>query len=404
MAASANDPSAFSDEELEALLRDESVAPASIASEMEDAGVEPLPVEALAAARQVLLDPAEAQSEAVAALPPRLLALAFDAAVQAGTTGLVTELCGHRDKQVVKLAKRALHALRSRGVSVAAPRPAPAAPPPRQAEELPAYISSADGYGERVVFLPTAVRGGVDLAQIVVSDVEGLVSAHLAPLGRKEYRRFVEGLSRASGVLVGEVPRAYARGLVSAGLDRNARVGRAIPPEYNQIALRLGARVEPSPSPGRQLPLPEDESGLRAQGGQLLDLPELRSWIPEEKVLRELNLRLDETAVSPLYIDDQQREASVKGLIQRTVGEYWSAGRRALAAERLYDLAWLLQGANRTEDARMVLATARGLESDAPVEALPFCYTLFERVVGLMQKKSGGPPPRTAPRGLIVPG
>jgi hypothetical protein len=386
-------PAPFSDEELLSLLRDEAVSLDAIVDEMRAASVEPFPTGALGAARQVLraFDPGEA--ETFATLPVPLRNLIADVAIDVRAVAFLTALTRHDDKAVVKDGKRGLHLLKTRGVAVESPKPAlPAAAVVSMAaavEELPTYMSSVDGLGERVVFFSTYARMGVDVAQIVISDEEGVISAHLATLSRKEYRRFVQGLTRAPSGILAEVPRLYARSLTASSLNLNATARRPIPPNFNDLAFVLGPAVPPLPSPGRTLPPVENVSDALLGAGELLLIDVLRSWAPPEETVRALALRMEEIEVSPLYLDEAQRSDFARLTIQRAVEAFWTPERRYLWAERLFDTAYLLHEVGRRSESNWALATARAMDSGTPVELIPFCFDFFERAIEVeMQTRS----------------
>ena len=331
----------FPQDELEALVRDPSVAPESILREMRHAGAEPLPAESLAGVRGAL-GGASVSPTFVAALPPPLRELLFDDALARKDASLASALVASPDKAVAKEAKRVLHVLKTRGVSVeapkaAAPAPAPAAHP----EETPAFMTNVDGWGERILILTRPARSGIEVAQVVMGDREGVSEARLTTLARKDFRRFVGLLGASRSVLVGEVPRGYARGLVSLGLDLNVRARKATPHGWNDVAFALGPASTPVPSPGRSIPGSAD-ADTADTAAALLALPEFDSW--------------------------------------GALGEPWTDGLRRIVAERLYDVAWLLQGAGRSGQAGWAVAAATSLESDRPVEAVAFCAVLDGRV------------------------
>ncbi len=397
------DPNGFSDEELLALIRDPSVGAEAIISEMQDAGAEPLSAAALGQAREALADLTGAKAYLVANLPPGLRALVLEEALAQKAVGLATALSGSPDKAVAKEGKRLVHLLRTQGVKLE-PKPKPAAPSSSPGpEELPTFMSTVTGFGERILLLGKPARQGVDFAQVVVSDVTGVVDARLAELARKEYRRFVQNLSGANGVLVGEVPRAYARGLVTKALDQNARVRRPVPTAFNDVAFILGPSMPPSPSPGRALPLSDDAASFSRRAAELLGLAELRSWLPEEATLRPFALKLEEIGVSPLFLDDAQREQAVRDTLDAAVRAYWTPERRHLVAERLFDVGYLLHGAGREEDAQLALASAHEIESDRNLEGVAFCFALFEKLLPILRARSEKPAEHTSPGGVILP-
>lgn len=379
-------PNGFPDDELLALLRDAAVSTQAIAAEMENADETPLPVDALDKARTVLSTLAPDDAPAIETLPPQLGHVLVQAALSQGAATLLAALTASRDKHLAKEAKRAVHLLRAKGVRVEAPRPAPAPAPTPAAEEPAAYMSSLDGSGTRLVLCGAVVRGGIDIAQVVASDELGVISAQIVPLGRKEYRRFVQNLSRASSMLVAEVPKSYARSFVARALDQNARTRRPVPAAFNEVAFVLGPTAEHVPSPGRAAPLSEDWAQRLSRAPDLFAQSEFRDWLPDERAMQSLTLRLDEIGVSPLFIDEGQRTQALRDALTAAVTQYWTAERRALYADRLYDMAHLLRAAARDEHAALAHASAHALESDRPVEAVPFCFAMFESALARLNE------------------
>jgi hypothetical protein len=403
-------PAAFSDDELLSLLRDDSVSCASIVCEMEDAGAQPHSAEVLASAREILKTFGAESCAAIEALPPPLRTLFVDVALSQRQVDLLAKLVQSKDKAVVKEAKRAIHTLKTQGLKVEAPKPAPApAPAPAAAEEpAPVFMTGIDGSGQRVLFFTGAARGGMDVAQIVISEQTGVVSADFAPLGRKEYRKFLDRLQSAQETLVAEVPRPYARWLVARALDLNARARRAVPPSYNDAALILGPAVGPQPSPGRSIPRAEEEAVLTARGADLFALKDFRTWGPSDPQWTAFEAKVEEIFQSKLYIDETQKIGAIRELVSSSVASFWTRAQRDVFAERLFDMAWLFARSRREMDSALALSSAWALQEERVIESIPFAYAFFERLVkqpeagtSRPEMPSGRPP---EPSSLIVPG
>lgn len=397
-------PATFSDEELLALLKDATVSAESIAQEMEDAGAAPLPVPAIAAARTVLADLGVGHVATIEGLPAALRSLVLNVATANQAVELLSLLVNSADKSVVKDAKRCLHVLKSRGLKlVEAPKAAPAAPV-SVAEEQPVFMSTVDGLGRRVVLFTGAARGGVDVAQLVLSDETGVVSAELAPLMRKAYREFLDRIFSMKQMFVVEVPRAWARSLVARALDLNAIARRPVPPTFNDVAFLLGPAVGRLPSPGRDLPRPPEEPALVASARRLFNAPELATWIPPDKDAEAFDRKAREITSSTL-IDDAQKAAGLLDLVATTVNAFWTRAQRDRYAERLFDVAFLFQRGKREDESALALASAWALAGDAPIGAVPFAGLLFE---ALLPAAPGVPEHRPAaiappPGSLIIP-
>jgi len=329
------DPRDLLDDELRALLSDASVPAAAIAFELATAGADPLTTEALDAARAMLAAmesaPETVDPAALAALPPRLRSLALEAAATLQRLPVLTSLAAGSDKPLAKEAKRLLHALKVKGVAVAAPRPSPApvapAPSAPADEELPVLMSAATETGERSLFFARSVRGGVDIAQVLLREETGLVDARLYPVPRREYRKLLASLLETPGVLAAEVPRAYARHLVSAALDEAIRRRQPPPARWNEVAFVIGAACEATPAPARALLLEPLDESPEASARTLVAHPAIARW--------------RQRAVTP-----------------------------TLLAERLYEAAWLFHVLGDAPHASRALAAARRIESAPETEPL----------------------------------
>lgn len=379
------------------MLRDPRVESREIA---EAAGV---PREEAGRASRMLAAIAKAKPEEAATLPGPLAAAVARAALAAGRADLLGTLTAHPSKDVAKEAKRGLHVLKARGVAVPdPPRAAPPAPAPAPEPPLPAYASAIDGSGERALWIPRNVPGkGIEIGQSVVSDVEGLVELQVGLVGRKEWRGLVqELLSHGAAMGVGELDPARARSLVAAARALNDRSGKRVPEGADRWLAQLGPAAPP-PDPAEGFPpLPEDEEReALAASGKLHDLPLLAGWIADAAYLRPLAARLDEIAVSPLYLDERQRAEQAARAVAEAVDGYLDADRRRLLSARLFAVAEHLRGRGDPAHARAAAAAARAVAAGAPASAVPFARLLVEKAFPPGPEPAPGAPP---PSPLLV--
>src|SRR5512143_477903 len=288
-----------------AMLRDPNVESRDIASA---AGVAR---EEAGRASRLLLGIAKAKPEEVSTLPAPLAAAIARAAIAASRADLLAALAAHPEKDVAKEAKRGLHVLRTRGIAVPEPpRPAASAPAPAPEPALAAYASAVDGSGERAVWIPRNVPGkGIEIAQAVVSDTQGLLELQIGLVGRKEWRGLVKGLlSAGAAMAVGELDPGRARAIALAARALNDRSGKRVPDGADLWLGQLGPAA-PLPDPAEGFPPlpPDEEREALAASARLHDLPLLKGWLADEEYLRGVAAKLDEIAVSPLYIDERQR-------------------------------------------------------------------------------------------------
>jgi len=370
--------------ELLALLRDPSLKPESIAEEMRCAeSAQPCTPEQAGKARELLgrigaedaaagvgLEPQGATAFAqlardLSALPEPLAVALVRAAGEGHRSQLLAEIAAVAPKAVAKEAKRELQRLKQKGVQVQEVRPQGEAvmKPVPEAEAPPCLVSSIDAYGERAVWWTRPAKGGVEVVQAVISDVKGVLAIDALSMPRRSFRDFLRRLPKGGMVTTAEVPKEYARHLIAAAEEEGVRNGFSPPPAYLEALRVLGpAPVAPPPSPGESLDLPPDEEAARAEaGGSLYADPLFAAWIPEEEELRAFALRLDEIAVSQLYLDDEQKRQAMYQAAEDAAAAYFTSARRARYARRLVEMAHVLRAERRLEPARTALAVSRAL-------------------------------------------
>jgi hypothetical protein len=414
------DPHNLSVDECLALLKDASLRPESIAGEMECAGVTRPDAAQVQAARDVL---AKLQTEAVAqtaglegpdaravageiaALPDMLGFALVHAAGRASRQEVLVELATSPQRALAKEAKRELQKLKQRGVQVREIRPQgePVLRPLPEGEAPACYASSIDAYGERAVWWTRPARQGVELVQIVMSDVKGILAADAMALSRRSWREFVKRLPRQGVVTSAEIPKDHARQLIADAEAAGARNGFSPPRTYGEALQILGpAPAAPPPAPGLSIEVP-DELAHQLAGAVLYEDPLFMAWIPEEDDLRRFGLRVDEIATSQLYIDARQRQQAFEHAADEAARSYFTPQRRALYAKRLVEMAHILAAEKRLDTARAALAVSRALEQEGGV-LNPFCRALFTHALqGRLESKASPPPQTPSPSGLITP-
>jgi hypothetical protein len=400
-------------DELLALLRDASLRPESIREEIECAGASGCSAQAISEARALLercasaaaSTDAKAIAEGLAALPELLGSAVLRAAAEAGRQEILVEVAQGPKKGLSKEAKRELQRLKQKGVKVqeVAAQGAPVVRPIE--EEIAAaacFISSVDGQGERAVWYARAARTGVDLAQIVTSDVRGILSAEAMGLSRRTYRELLKRLPRGGLVSVAEVPAAFARLLVAEAEDIGNRGGHPTPNGYAQALRILGpAPQQPVPHPALELTYGEQsELAHQLAGAALFSDPLLAPWIPEEGAFAALLQRTDEIKQGKLYVDEAQRQEALAAAAREAAVAYFDAARRARYARRLLDLALVLRSDGRLDAARTALAVSRALEAGAAEAMEPFCTALFTRALELDARREPPGPAMAAPGSL----
>jgi hypothetical protein len=237
----------------------------------------------------------------------------------------------------------------------------------------------------------------------VISDRKGLTELHLGFLGRKEYRIFAKDLlDRGRGMGVAEVDRERAKGVVAAARKLNDVSGARPPDGADAWLARLGPGVPPEDLAARFAPLPpEEERAAVEASARLHDLPLVRGWLADEDELRALAQKLDEIAVSSLYLDERQRSDAARDAVSAAVASHFDGPRRSLWAGRLFTIADHLERAGDPVHARLAAATARALKEGIEAARIPFARLLVEKAFPPDPDQAAAAPSAQGP--LIVP-
>ena len=402
-------------DELLALLRDATLKPESICEEIECAGATGCSAASISLARTLLETAAAAGVEAEAALarshasaittlPELLGAAVLRAAAEAGRQEVLREVATGASKPLAKEAKRELQRLKQKGVKVAAlaPQGAPVMKAVPETEAPVCHASSIDAYGERAVWYAKSGRSGIDLAQVVISDLKGIIAADALGLSRKQHREFLKRLPRDGVVTVAEVPAPHARILVAEAEAIGARNGFSPPSGYGNALRVLGPAPEgPVPNPAADLDFGEGgEPAHLLAGAALFDDPLFVAWIPEEDALREFVTKAEEIRKSELSVDEAQKQAAVDAAARAAAEAYFTVARRLRYARRLLEMAHVLRWEKRMDAARTALALSRALAADKGGQE--FQVALFSHAVALVPPRAGKP--AAAPgAGLVLP-
>jgi hypothetical protein len=186
-----------------------------------------------------------------------------------------------------------------------------------------------------------------------------------------------------------EIPLEAARELIAEAAGTNLRSKTPFPAGMDLALSHLGIRAWESP---RELPEPTGgDQGLAVNGATLHDEPEIAQWLPPIDALRELALKAQEIAVSPLYIDETQRAQQLRQTIQTLAEAFFTEPMRKLYARRLWHMADQFDRGGRSGAATLARAEARRLFHGAPGLFSPFGLKLFEKVLSLSGPQFGAP-------------
>lgn len=321
-------------------------------------------------------------------------------------------LAARPEKALAKQARRGLHLLRSRGVAAEIPRPA-AQPKVAQAPEaeVPSLASVAIRDGERVIwYVRPYLEGGMEVCQAQLTERDGMVTFQIGNPSRRQWREAEQQITADPLLAIARIPSSYARWLIEEGWQRGVDAGRTPPREYAEARHQLDRPIAPPRHPAL-----DAVEGILASGSRdrVLDLPETRSWIPDEEVAKKAYLELEQLLVSQLMVDERQRREQALAIVRRAAAEALAGPWRARLSRRLLDTAHIIACLPRRETAKgpprdpladaalCVAAAAEVADRTLPEGAAAVARGLFERMLPPDEPDDADLPPATA-GGLII--
>lgn len=379
----------------DALLADRPVDPDAVASV--GAGLS-------AVFRQLLADDPEVARTRLASLLTRDDGPAGDVAAEAlgkwggpeGITLLRAALDAAPPKARRKAIKRALHFA---GAAEAAA--SPGAPERAPATRRDAWMGAPPGpHGERVwAFRRTGDPGGAADRVLTIAALDAGVGDYTWRDGDDDaWGAMVERLA-GLGVTLVPVDWAWLVDRVARAAATNGACGDILPANWAVVAswLDLGAPADPElPHPSRSpvalldLPEPPSPDAMHA----LLDLPETAAWMLPPDAFREHLDALRGLGESRLVLDGRDPRERVEALLGTILDEVTARGDTTRWAERLLDLATVLEHTDRGDAARTaaLLATDLAAERRSPVGDA-FLWALATRSLAMIVGPRGGPLP-----------
>lgn len=275
------------------------------------------------------------------------------------------------DKQRRKVLKRALHLLQTRGISVPGElfaRKEAAISEAPVAGALQAQISSVFGNGERYVVLegPREILGGNFLVARL-SDEHGLRECHLFTLRRKQREELWEQLHSQGLEAWAAAPPGYVLRLLeeALALTPDGEPSRDAYLPLRETLWRHVGRPENAPALEELLPAlsPGERSGYLEQSRRLAASELYRSWLPSPEAIVPWIEKLKEVEDSPLVLTEQQQRLRQEGVLDDATAALFPQKSRSLWGRRLLEMAYFLDLAGRSEEARAAQAAGEDLLS-----------------------------------------
>jgi hypothetical protein len=284
-------------------------------------------------------------------------------------------------KLLRKEARRALHRLQQRGLSI--PEPVVERPAPVLTGTTEGFLSPVDGNGDQLVWIVKPARGGgLQHLFAVVNDPEGLREVNLAVISRKGLKTLRAELEAKHQLRLVAADWPYCDFLMRRAFRWAAERGNRVEgdfPGLRQRALGNAAAVDLPPLVFAHLGAAEIEAepAFLARSDELVEEPEFRTWWLQRDRLQSFLDQLVAIKDSPLVLDQTQQDERFRAVVDRAVEEIFLPPLRDSWARRLYEMAYFLWASSRPERAKSAAAAALALgRSERGGRDVPFCEIL----------------------------
>jgi len=373
-------------------------------------------------AADVRTAPAGEVDAALGALPEREQVAIVEEWIRGSDAARVAAIAaGERaHKSARKAAKKGVHVLKARGVTIEEPvrSAGPAAPAvgPAASSESRGYLTKVDPAGVQILLHVHAARGGgLQGAQAIVQRGVGIVDGGAVQLSRKELRTHMDRLIE-DGVRLFTVSADHVRARIGAVVERARDAAKPVPESLLAVEIHLPPAQPVNVHPIEdKLPRAERRTGrvaeveLEALEHDVL----LASWGPEEDEIHALIERMKAAGGGGvLVLSDAQKAEAAEEALGKTVDEGF--GDRAAWAADLRDTAYCFASEGDVALAELLARSADELDDlQRPTRDVAFARWLFRHHVaahaehhhhgGEPHDEDGGDEPKRSPGGLYIP-
>ena len=285
-------------------------------------------------------------------------------------------------KPARKLLRRAQHFLKSQGMRIEAPAPAPTvAHLPKVEDELRvAAVSAPDPFGFCMAYLVEGhPSGGVRLFEVSFGEGQGIASVEVYAAGRSKVRAFLRELTSRRGLAAVEAPITSVRALLRRAAAAQP-ADKPLPPTWLEWHSRLDEVEDGTPTPGEfvrdGLGEPREPLDLEPALALVRD-GRVGPW-PDRETLTRTAKRIQEMTESKLIVAGARRREQIDALIAEGAAEAWGGPGGARIAALFRHTAFVLLARGDEAGARACVAAAAAFEKRPPAEN-PLAAALFER-------------------------
>ena len=276
-------------------------------------------------------------------------------------------------KPARKALRRVHHRLRSRGVDVPERERGSvvATLPPVDDSLEEACVSPLDPRGARVAYLALDhPSGGARLFEIVLDDVQGIVSFEVYNTGRSRVRRFLREFEQGGGLRAVVAPPEAIRALIARAAAAHPD-SRPLPRGFLEWRTRLQGGPDGVQTPGERARAslagspPED---ALARVTQWVQGGVLGPWPPAGERIDPIAERIALAGKGVVVVTGGARREQVERALEEAIDEIFDAEFAEITARRFEESAYVFWKGGRDDDARAVLAAADAFRAGSPRE------------------------------------
>jgi hypothetical protein len=292
------------------------------------------------------------------------------------------------DKELRHEIRRSLYKLSQKGIATKKTEQAPT-PPIFAAIEPEGYLSPIDGRGDRLLWLVKAkAGGGLHYLSAVVNEPEGLRYFDFAEINRKKLRQMRQDFTTRMHMVMVEAPWRYCDAVMHEGYERAKAKGDKETDAY----LAFRTHLLSAPAQPVEVPLPArldtaaiaaDETLLQTSA-QLLQEPELQSWMLDHERAHHYTDQISQAQESPLILNRLQQQDRLQTVIDNAIIEVFAGEQGGAYARRLEETALYLAATDREEAAKRAFVVSLALKrSTQGGKGIPFCEELIRQSIAM---------------------
>lgn len=290
------------------------------------------------------------------------------------------------DKDLVKVIKKTIHALKQKGVAVADFEPQADEQPVFKKIVLPearAFVSVIDGMGDRIIIMmkPVSVHE-TRVFEIFINDVTGIHDVSSVCVIRKEAEQLIEKLTGEEKLVFVETTLEHACFLVEEAYRINVQTGAIAAGSIAQwrdvFAETAGKTNQPIIYACLDAAVIGEQQALLYLAPKLFKQTAILFWFIESDEAKEGWRKVQQIKNSPLVLSPAQVEERLEAHYQETARAYFTEEKRTLFKRRLEEVAYIYTRRGQDEEARIALCAALSLAGGRPPDKNPFCISLVE--------------------------